>query len=349
MVWKPEIGCVVWDKLFLLALMPNAKQDPYVLAGLKNRTKYCRLLWRMLRGKQRWYVQLIQEGIPPAKYLYATEGQVGLDLGPSTVGIFAPEGAGLENLAPSVQQPWKHMRKLQRALDRSRRATNPSNYNANGTIKKGVKLTWGNSTRYTKHKTELAEIERKLAAGRKRDHGNLINKILQLGNVIKTEKLSYKGFQKRYGRSVKQRAPGRFIEELSRKAESAGGELVDLNTWKLKMSQLDHVSSTYTKKPLSQRYHQLGQTDTFVQRDVYSAFLALHAEGVGHNLPKLERAWATAEPLLRRVRLCQTIQLPIKSLFRDLTVALVLPSEAIARQTEFRVGYSRTTRSETPA
>ena len=348
-IWKPEVGCLVWGGLALRALMPNAQQDSYMLEGLKSPTKYCRVLWRMERGRQRWFVQLVTQGVPPVKrtrqgavkHQYATGGEVGLDIGPSTIAVVASGAAGLEKFAPSVQQPWKHMRRLQRALDRSRRATNPDNFNSNGTAKKG-KHTWNNSTRYLRVKNALAEVERKLAAGRKRDHGTLINKILKLGIVIKTEKLSYKAFQKMYGRSVKQRAPGMFVDAISRKAESAGGELLQLNTQALKMSQLDHLSATYTKKPLSQRYHQLGHTDTFVQRDVYSAFLALHAENAGHNLPKLERAWATAEPLLRRVRLCLSIQLPIKSLFRDLTVALP-PSEAIARPRELRAGHTQVT------
>ena len=63
-----------------------------------------------------------------------------------------------------------------------------------------------------------------------------------------------------------------FIERLSRKAESAGGKLVELNTRRLGMSQYDHVSGTYAKKPLSQRWHRLGGDDVIVQRDCYSAF-----------------------------------------------------------------------------
>ena len=148
------------------------------------------------------------------------------------------------------------MRRLQRAMDRSKRATNPQCFNANGTAKRGQKFT--PSKRYTATRTAVAEIERKLAAERQRAHGELANQILGLGKVIQSETLSYVAFQKNFGKSVKVRAPGMFIEQLRRKAESAGGALIDLHTGSLKMSQYDHTTQTCTKKPLSQRWHTLG-------------------------------------------------------------------------------------------
>lgn len=181
------------------------------------------------------------------------------------------DSASLVKFCDTVIQPWKETRRLQRAMDRSKRATNPHCFNANCTWKKGQKFT--PSKRYTAIRTEYAEVERKLAAERKRAHGELANQILGLGNVIQSETLSYIAFQKNYGKSGKVRAPGMFVEQLRRKAESAGGELIDLHTWSLKMSQYDHTTEVCTKKPLSQRWHVLGDGSGVVQRDVYSAFL----------------------------------------------------------------------------
>jgi hypothetical protein len=65
-----------------------------------------------------------------------------------------------------------------------------------------------------------------------------------------------------------------FVSLLTRKAESAGAKVVELNTWTLKMSQYDHITEVCTKKPLSQRWHTLAKSKTLVQRDCYSAFLA---------------------------------------------------------------------------
>ena len=186
-------------------------------------------------------------------------------------------------------------------------------------------------------------MERCLATGRKRDHGDLANKILGLGNLIQTEKLSYKGFQKNIFCSAKVRASGMFVSLLTRKAESAGGMVVELNTRTLKMSQYDHISELCVKKPLSQRWHDLGaKGSTLLQRGCYSAFLAKNAIGEfgfcqnQHNSPRLVMSWAAAEPLLRRVGLCVE-QSESGTGLRVPTVAI--PSDRIARHRRLVRGH----------
>ncbi|QKE38130.1 transposase [Ferrovum myxofaciens] len=295
-IWKPETGCIEFGDLTLPALLPSKTQDPYLHQALTNKTKYCRVLWRVVSGSRRWFVQLMQEGIAPAKHEQACGEIVGLDIGPSTVAVVGDNSASLVKFCDTVVQPWKETRRLQRAMDRSKRATNPHCFNANGTWKKGQKFA--PSKHYTAIRTEYAEVERKLAAERKRAHGELANQILGLGNVIQSETLSYIAFQKNYGKSVKVRAPGMFVEQLRRKAESAGGKLIDLHTWSLKMSQYDHTTEVFTKKPLSQRWHVLGDGSGVVQRDVYSAFLARCVMSNTHHPSHIETMWAAQKPVL---------------------------------------------------
>lgn len=331
--FKKELGVVEWSGLILPVIV---KQTDYFTDALKSKTKFCRIVWKNLNGKKRFYVQLMQEGLAPDRKKHvATNNIVGLDIGPSTVAIVSERVAGLETLAPSIVQPWKAIKRLQRKLDRSCRATNPQNYNANGTVRRGVKLVWTSSSRYTLVKTELATTERKLASGRKRDHGELVNKILAQGNIIKTESLSYKGFQKNFGRSAKVRASGLFYSLLTRKAESAGGEVIELNTRKLAMSQYDHVSGSKTKKPLSQRHHNLADGKCCVQRDIYSAFLALNGLEDTHNQHQLHTSWSAVEPLLRRTGLCVN-QSSSGTASRFPTVKL--PSEKIVRRSMLGTG-----------
>ena len=147
--WQPETGCVVWGDLFLPARLPRAAQDPYAAEALQARTKYCRLIWRLIKGQRRWFVQLIQEGEAPRKYEFLANGEdVGLDIGPSTIAIASNEAFALARFAPGVAMPAAEKRRLQRALDRSRRATNPNNYDAKGRAKRGCK--WHRSRRYEK-------------------------------------------------------------------------------------------------------------------------------------------------------------------------------------------------------
>jgi len=295
-IWKPETGCIEFGDLTLPALLPSKTQDPYLHQALTGRTKYCRVLWRNVNGARRWFVQLMQEGVAPVKHAQACGEIVGLDIGPSTIAVVGDNSASLVKFCASVIQPWKETRRLQRAMDRSKRATNPHCFNANGPWKKGQKFT--PSKRYTAIRTKYAEVERKLSAERKRAHGELANQILGLGNVVQSETLSYRAFQKNYGKSVKVRAPGMFVEQLRRKAESAGGKLVDLHTWSLKMSQYDHTTEVCTKKPLSQRWHVLGDGSGVVQRDIYSAFLARCAMSNTHHPSHIEMMWAAQKPVL---------------------------------------------------
>lgn len=226
------------------------------------------------------------------------------------------------------------MRVLQRAQDRSRRAMNPDNFNTDGTAKKGPKR-WAKSGHYERRQHKLADLERCVAAARKREHGELANKILGLGNLVQIEKLSYKRFQKNVGRSAKGRASGMFVSLLTRKAESAGANVVELSTWKLKMSQYDHITEVCAKKPLKQRWHTLGKSNTLVQRDCYSAFLAKNVIENQNKPSHLREDWATAELLLRRAGLCVE-QSGSGERLRIPTVEFKpLPSDRIARRKRF--------------
>lgn len=147
---------------------------------------------------------------------------------PRTAAVSATD-AILEPFCPTVEQPWKQLRVIERAMDRSRRATNPDNYQPNGTVKKGPK-SWNRSGRYKARQRRRTEVERRLAAERKRAHGELVNRILAQGSAIKTEKISYRSFQKNFGRSTKVRGAGMFVATLSRKADAAGGSVNEFST-----------------------------------------------------------------------------------------------------------------------
>ena len=84
-------------------------------------------------------------------------------------------------------------------MDRSRRATNPDNYNEDGTVKKqgNKKVKWNKSNHYNKYQKELKDLYRKQADIRKYQHECLANYIISLGNKIYVEKMNFAGLQKR--------------------------------------------------------------------------------------------------------------------------------------------------------
>ncbi len=268
--YNENTGHVLWTGLKLKCVIDV--NDEVVIHGLSHRVKYCRIIKRIFNGKTRFFVQLVLEGKPLIKDKNQPNSNIiGLDIGPSTIAYVSADTAVIERFCDELKNKQKEIRRLQRKLDRQRRANNPQNYNPDGTIKPGKK-TWHESTRYKKTKRKLAELQRKLATQRKTLHGKKANRILKQGKYVKTEKLSYSSFQKNYGRSVRDRAPGMFMEILRRKAENAGGSVVEFSTKTTKLSQYCHKCGKYTKKPLSQRVHTCCNLN--IQRDIYSAFLA---------------------------------------------------------------------------
>lgn len=270
--WKGE--ALVWGGLQLAARITS--NDPVILHGLNSKVKYVRLVRRKINGRNRFYAQLVCQGKPFIKLKNTLGcGDVGVDIGPSTIAIVGDKEASLQQFASQLEFDAAHIRRLQRKMDRSKRATNPNNYNPNGTVKKGKKQ-WNNSKSYLKTRNSKANLERKLAAHRKSLHGELVNNIIRAGDVFKLEKLSYKAFQKLFGKSVGKRAPGMFVSHLKNKAERAGGRVIEIPTYNTKLSQTCQCGRV-NKKSLRERIHQC-ECGVVTQRDLYSAFLAKHIE-----------------------------------------------------------------------
>jgi len=293
------VPAVHWSGLALPLMLDPKDKRGWQAEALSARTKYVRVLRREINGRDRWFCQLVQEGEAPRTHR-TVEGVVGLDIGPSTIAAVSAEDATLEGFCPSVIEPWKASRRVLRAMDRSRRATNPDNFDTKGRVCKGAKK-WRRSNRYRILAAKRRERDRRLAAERKRSHGELANRLLGQGSIIKTEKLSYTSFQKNFGRSVKVRAPGMFVSTLRRKAEGAGGGMIEIKTRHTRLSQFDHTTGEYIKKPLSLRVHVFGDDETApVQRDLYSAFLASCCDTDTLDICRVQSIWPAAEPLLRR-------------------------------------------------
>jgi len=305
-------GWLVWGKDRIPAIIDW--NDPVVKYGLDHRIKYARLVRRKASSPQakgadcqgyRYYIHLILEGTPYQK-LKKKPGHdvIGLDLGPSTVAIVPREGeARLVPLCEELRPDARKKRRLERKLDRQRRANNPQNYDEKRRVKKHGKhrLTWRNSKGYLATRRRLAHHERKLAAHRKSLHGRLVHEIIRVGNDIRIEKVSYKGWQKRYGKSVGLRAPGMFIDHLRRTVAKTGGTLHEFSTYTTKLSQYCHSCRTYTKKPLAQRFHNCTCGIGPIQRDLYSAFLAAYLDPPDY-LPSSAQYhvyWEGAEQRLR--------------------------------------------------
>jgi hypothetical protein len=243
-------------------------------------------------------LQLVLEGIPPVKLDKNGEfrhkvgsSKVGIDIGPQTAGITSDELVSLLELVPEIDTPYRKIRKLQRKMDRSRRATNPNKYKENGTFNRSNKDCWIKSKHYQLDRLKLQRIQGKLRNIRKQSHNSLANEIISLGTEVNVETMSFKGLQKRakkttinekgkikskkrFGKSLANKAPAMFLTILDNKLKHLGTELHRIKTAEVKASQYNHVEDNYVKKELSERWSMIGNDK--IQRDLYSSFLIMN-------------------------------------------------------------------------
>jgi hypothetical protein len=303
-------GFLIWNKEVIPAIIDW--RDPLVQHGMRPPIKYVRLVRRKASSPQaqgadkdsnRYYVQLVLEGHAFVKPKHEEVGKdtIGLDIGPSTLAIVPRRAkADLVTFCQELSPNASKKRRLQRKMDRQRRANNPDNYDEKGGVKKG-RRTWKESKRYKATRRQHANTERRLAAHRKSLHGHLAHRIASGGTTINIEKTSFKGWQKQYGRSMGLRAPGVFVAHLARIAAKTGGTLHEVSAYKTKLSQYCHQCGQYHKKPRSERWHRCECGLGSVQRDLYSAFLIAHLEPEQTTPSITQHVWEGAEPRLRAV------------------------------------------------
>lgn len=253
----------------------------------KNRIKFCRVFKKYIRSKKRYFIQIVFEGIPETNFQIG-KGEVGLDLGTSTVAISSKNEVKLLKLSETEQETRK-IRILQRSLERKRRAANPENYDEKGKIKKKRKK-WKLSKNYFKELEILKETYRIKKVKDDQYKNILVKFILSQGDIVKTEKTSVNSWKsrskkttinknngktmskKRFGKTVNNNAPGTFLRKLREKLLYFEKELIEVNPFKTKASQFNHIKQEFKKCSLEVRFKELEQ-GIIVQRDLYSAFL----------------------------------------------------------------------------
>ena len=81
--------------------------------------------------------------------------------------------------------------------------------------------------------------------------------------------------KKRYGKTIKNRAPSMLLSTIDRKLQYKNLKLKKVNTYKVKASQYNPIDGTYIKKQLKDRLVKLDET-IIVQRDLLSAYIIAH-------------------------------------------------------------------------
>lgn len=305
---KPVKLAIKKQDLFIQETLDNINQN-------KSAVAFCRLLKKYIKGKVKYYLQVIVKGeLPPKRKvdgsfrskISTTEGRVGIDPGVSTMSIVSEKKAILAELAENINSYNINIARLSQKLERSRRLSNPSNYNEDGTIKKSTrnnKLEWIKTKNYIRLLYKLKDAYRKKSLYVRESHNRLANEVSRLGNEFYIENMNYSALakksskstelnkktgkckrKKRFGKSILDRSPSLFITLLENKLNRQGIKLKYINTRTFRASQYNHLTDTYSKKPLSQRYNNL--EELIIQRDLYSAFLIMNSNRTLKNVDR---------------------------------------------------------------
>lgn len=274
-------------------IQPQIRTD-YDRKALKSRVKYCRIQRKPVGTKYHYYLQLVLEGKPPVKHPVG-HGTAGLDIGISTAAIVTKDSCKLTVLSSDAKDHSAQIRRTQRAMDRSRRITNPDNYLPDGTVRKGARK-WIRSKHYRKLQFRKKSMERRHADAINTGHHRLANEIASKADTAYVEKMFFHGLarrsksatkkadgrfrsRKRFGKSIGNHAPAAFLKILESRLASSGGELIKIDTVSFRASQYNHVTDDYVRKKLSCRGSFVGSR--YVQRDLYSAFLLKNSNDTG--------------------------------------------------------------------
>jgi transposase len=293
LVFDFENKTIVWGKKvplhkLVLKLHPQWKTDELAIKFFaqekaerlktngKTLVKYCRVIRKKCSGNWRYLVQLVCVGNPISKDKHTKgTGVVAFDLGTQDIAVVHKNGQFSDHRfcekLTSLKEICRKIRLLERKKSRQRHDNNPENFATDGTIKKGCK-NWKKSNRQLKVEVSLAELQRKQSEYRKFLHGELTNYLRSLGDKIKFEDCSYKGWQASFGRSIGHTAPGALIGRIKNKFGE--GNFFEFDTKKTKFSQRCPGCDSIKKKALSENEHVCEECGLKLPRDLASAILA---------------------------------------------------------------------------
>lgn len=271
----------------------NHEYERIALESAKTSLRTVCIKREFIRGRYKFYVSLGVEGVPFDKGVKIGQGVVGIDPGVSTVTSYGQTVKQMPMV--EIQRIEKEIAKVQRAMDRSRRATNPFNYYEDGRIKpKAERKPWIRSSHYNKLLYKLRELHRKLSVKRKLIQQEWANDLIREGDVFQIELTRISSMAKRsesrekdengrfknthrFGRSIHNYAPSQGISILTNKVKARGGVVRQIEPHDMKATGTDHTSHfQYTKHNLGERRVRLSD-GCVLHRDGHAALNVKHA------------------------------------------------------------------------
>lgn len=249
--------------------------------SLNGGTVHCAGITREVVGhKVRYFALLRVRGVPyrdPERLWQVGRGaHVGIDPGVSRLAVVSETHSAIIPLADPNQAVARELaaerRRLQRALDRSRRAMNPDCYDEQGRAIKGRRPR-RKSKRGQRLELRLRGHYRR-ERERAREHARHIARQVEvLGDRVTIEKCSLTGWRGQYSKRLATTRPGAALGQIKTNTLTLGGRHQEIQAQQHAFSQ-HCLCGKKVKKLISERQHTcqacgLGPLD----RDLFSALL----------------------------------------------------------------------------
>lgn len=266
-------------KMYIPIIMP--KNDLFKAEMIKRKIKMVRIVRDVIKGSYRYSVQFVVEGAPAAKVdKYGQpinrigNGEVQININTVEVTVATKNDLKYYSLYQDTDKTKllaDKQAEIQQYLDRSRRLSNPDNFNEDGTVKHGImengkrrKLRWTYSNNYKKARAQLADLRRIDAVNRKLFLHRLTNEIITLGDTFYINDFDYKEAQHRKrgdkltkkgtpaakskaGKIIANTAPATFQLLLEQKIKARGGTVYIISE-DTKAETLADVTETVTEE-----------------------------------------------------------------------------------------------------
>lgn len=219
---KNRIGTVKWQGLvFSIDL---SKCTLYEWQALHSEICYCAVKREKIKGKWKYYIQITLKGHVPDKFDKQT-GELKRQLGKGNIGLYFTSTSltvstenGVKTYPLEIKNHEDKKTELLQKMDTSRRATNPDNYNEDGTNKEKSEIKgWHFSKAYKKYRAELYEIYRKECEEKKLLQEILANEVIASGDVFNCNKMDFKFLQRNLGKKIQSASPAMLKTTIERK------------------------------------------------------------------------------------------------------------------------------------
>lgn len=261
------------------------KNDYYKLAMLQREYRTARIVRKEVNGKSTFMLQISVLGEPEEKIDVKT-GEIKHRLGSGKVGMYIDTTdcvcvteAGETHyfdLSAGIPDYSDKYAAISQLMDASRRATNPDNFNSDGTIKNGrmenghrTRLNWNYSKKYQKLRAESKNLHRVETERRTIARHILANSILALGDDFICNDYSFEYAQRR-------KKEDEFSDSGRQLSKKKGGAKIGHNAPATLLTMMDQALTAKGKEKI--RRVKLGDIDRTEKG--YKAFYAKEMLGM---------------------------------------------------------------------